>query len=79
MWLLVSSITNLTLRCGKFCRHVLAKVPETKGLTLEEMDSVFGVEDVTAQHQARQDAILQRLGLSQSDQSEKKRSSDEEA
>lgn len=39
-------------------------VPETKGLTLEEMDDVFGAsEGLAAADQARQDAILQRLGL----------------
>jgi sugar porter (SP) family MFS transporter len=54
-------------------------VPETKGLTLEEMDSVFGAGNLAVQDQARQDAIMQRLGLHLSDESEKKRSSDEEA
>lgn len=39
-------------------------VPETKGLTLEEMDEVFGAtEGLAAADQARQDAILRRLGL----------------
>lgn len=39
-------------------------VPETKGLTLEEMDDVFGAsEGLAAADQARQDEIGRRLGL----------------
>ncbi|KAH6909068.1 sugar transporter [Coprinopsis sp. MPI-PUGE-AT-0042] len=39
-------------------------VPETKGLTLEEMDLVFGAtEGLAAVEQARLDAIHRRLGL----------------
>ncbi|KAG2017805.1 sugar transporter [Coprinopsis cinerea AmutBmut pab1-1] len=39
-------------------------VPETKGLTLEEMDDVFGAtEGLAAADQIRHDAILRRLGL----------------
>ncbi|KAF5313019.1 hypothetical protein D9619_003853 [Psilocybe cf. subviscida] len=53
-------------------------VPETKGLTLEEMDSVFGAGNLAVQDQARQDAIMQRLGLYQGNESVKKQSSDAE-
>jgi sugar porter (SP) family MFS transporter len=38
--------------------------PETKGLTLEEMDEVFGsAEGLAAADEARQNAIFRRLGL----------------
>ncbi|KAI0729232.1 general substrate transporter [Fomitopsis betulina] len=40
-------------------------VPETKGLTLEEMDSVFGSEGLAAADAERQLAIEKRLGLDQ--------------
>ncbi|KAI0784525.1 general substrate transporter [Abortiporus biennis] len=39
-------------------------VPETKGLSLEEMDIVFGSEGIAAADQQRQDAIARRIGLS---------------
>ncbi|TFK45826.1 general substrate transporter [Heliocybe sulcata] len=42
---------------------VLFLVPETKGLTLEEMDGVFGSEGMAAADQERQDAISRRIGL----------------
>ncbi|RXW21725.1 hypothetical protein EST38_g4122 [Candolleomyces aberdarensis] len=52
-------------------------VPETKGLTLEEMDIVFGAtEGLAAADQVRQEAILRRLGLIDDGVVEKK--SDEE-
>ena len=41
------------------------QVPETKGLTLEEMDSVFGSEGLAAADTERQLAIEKRLGLDQ--------------
>lgn len=40
-------------------------MPETKGLTLEEMDSVFGSEGLAAADAERQLAIEKRLGLDQ--------------
>ncbi|TFY58399.1 hypothetical protein EVJ58_g6441 [Rhodofomes roseus] len=40
-------------------------VPETKGLTLEEMDDVFGSEGLAAADTERQLAIEKRLGLDQ--------------
>ena len=42
-----------------------SQVPETKGLTLEEMDSVFGSEGLAAADAERQLAIEKRLGLDQ--------------
>ena len=40
-------------------------MPETKGLTLEEMDEVFGDEGSTSAHELeRQAEIAQRIGLS---------------
>ena len=38
-------------------------VPETKNLTLEEMDTVFGSSGVAAADQARIDAINEEVGL----------------
>jgi len=54
-------------------------VPETKGLTLEEMDDVFGAsEGLAAADQARQDQILRKLGLfSDDDKGSSERRSDE--
>ena len=47
------------------------------GLTLEEMDDVFGAgKKIAVEDQARQDAIMQRLGLFHNN--EKERRSDEE-
>lgn len=40
-----------------------AQVPETKGLTLEEMDDVFGSSGLAAADQQRQDDINKRIGL----------------
>jgi len=46
-------------------------VPETKGLTLEEMDDVFGAaKGLAAEDQARQEAIFRRLGLFKDEKSE---------
>eukprot|EP00753_Platysulcus_tardus_P020456 PLAT8063.1.p1 GENE.PLAT8063.1~~PLAT8063.1.p1 ORF type:complete len:561 (-),score=-138.96 PLAT8063.1:144-1826(-) len=42
---------------------ILFCVPETKGLTLEEMDDVFGSEGLAAADQQRHDAIARRIGL----------------
>jgi len=42
---------------------ILFLVPETKGLTLEEMDDVFGSEGMAAADQERQNAIARRIGL----------------
>lgn len=39
------------------------QVPETKGLTLEEMDDVFGSSGLAAADQQRQDDINKRIGL----------------
>lgn len=41
------------------------QVPETKGLTLEEMDDVFGSEGLAVADQERQLAIEKRIGLDQ--------------
>ncbi|KAI0070423.1 sugar transporter [Panus rudis PR-1116 ss-1] len=46
---------------------VLLFVPETKGLSLEEMDEVFGSEGIAAADAERQEAINKRIGLSQYD------------
>lgn len=42
-------------------------MPETKGLSLEEMDDVFGAEGLAAADQERQSAIEKRIGLDQYD------------
>ncbi len=56
------------------------QVPETKGLTLEEMDEVFGSIGLAAADQERQAAINRRIGLSQyDDESEKSPSEVHEA
>ncbi|KZT02553.1 general substrate transporter [Laetiporus sulphureus 93-53] len=44
---------------------ILFLVPETKGLTLEEMDEVFGAQGLAAADQERQLAIEKRIGLDQ--------------
>ena len=54
-------------------------VPETKGLTLEEMDEAFGSVGLAAADQARQDEINRTIGLSAYDdvhESHEKRDSD---
>lgn len=40
-------------------------MPETKGLTLEEMDDVFGSQGLAVADQERQLAIEKRIGLDQ--------------
>ncbi|KAI0685327.1 general substrate transporter [Cytidiella melzeri] len=47
---------------------VLFCVPETKGLSLEEMDEVFGAEGLAAAELQRHDEISNRLGLFAYDQ-----------
>ncbi|TCD65240.1 hypothetical protein EIP91_002948 [Steccherinum ochraceum] len=42
---------------------ILFFVPETKGLSLEEMDEVFGAQGLAAADQERQEAINKRIGL----------------
>ncbi|PPQ64606.1 hypothetical protein CVT26_002004 [Gymnopilus dilepis] len=56
---------------------ILFFVPETKGLTLEEMDEVFGSQNIAAGDQERQEAIYRRLGLTEPKVVERK--SDEES
>ncbi|KAK7690940.1 hypothetical protein QCA50_006043 [Cerrena zonata] len=46
---------------------VLFFVPETKGLSLEEMDEIFGSQGLAAADQERQEAINHRIGLSKYD------------
>ncbi|KAI0070424.1 general substrate transporter [Panus rudis PR-1116 ss-1] len=43
-------------------------VPETKGLSLEEMDEVFNSQGLAAADRERQEAIYQRIGLMQYDE-----------
>jgi sugar porter (SP) family MFS transporter len=55
-------------------------VPETKGLTLEEMDDVFGATESLAAHdQERQMAIFRRLGLMEDHKETPDHASDEKA
>ena len=51
---------------------VILVVPETKGLSLEEMDEVFGSVGVAAADQARMAEITKRLGLDDEDDHEKR-------
>ena len=51
-------------------------VPETKGLTLEEMDEVFGSVGLAAADQERQEAINRRIGLTTYDEVHEKRDVD---
>lgn len=46
---------------------MFSKVPETKGLSLEEMDEIFGSQGLAAADQERQEAINYRIGLSKYD------------
>ena len=48
-------------------------VPETKGLSLEEMDEVFGSVGLAAADQARQDEINRRIGLTAYDEAHEAR------
>jgi len=64
IWFLVSTmiwlaVSRQSLHC---CIH---QCPETKGLTLEEMDAAFGDTgaNLAAEDRARQEAIHKRLGL----------------
>ncbi|KAG6820960.1 hypothetical protein H0H93_009196 [Arthromyces matolae] len=65
-WILVAEIWPLSVR-GKGISIAASSnwVPETKGLTLEEMDEVFGSssEGLALDDQQRQLAIYRRLGL----------------
>lgn len=55
-------------------------VPETKGLTLEEMDDVFGAtEGLAAAERVRQDAIFRRLGLVHDSEPASEKGRDEES
>lgn len=55
---------------------ILFLVPETKGLTLEEMDEVFGSVGLAAADQARQEEINRTIGLSAYDNDYEKRDVD---
>ncbi|KIP07658.1 hypothetical protein PHLGIDRAFT_105427, partial [Phlebiopsis gigantea 11061_1 CR5-6] len=55
---------------------ILFFVPETKGLSLEEMDDVFGFVGLAAADQARQDDINRTIGLSAYDDEHEKRDVD---
>lgn len=46
---------------------MFSQVPETKGLSLEEMDEIFGSQGLAAADQERQDAINHRIGLTKYD------------
>lgn len=52
------------------------QVPETKGLTLEEMDDVFGSVGLAAADQQRQAEINKAIGLSAYDDDHEKRDVD---
>ena len=53
-------------------------MPETKGLSLEEMDVVFGSVGLAAADQARQDEINRSIGLAAYDADEKRDDASEE-
>lgn len=57
------------------------KVPETKGVTLEEMEEVFGVtgQNLAVEDQQRLDAIHRKIGLITDDPKGDERVSDEKA
>lgn len=57
------------------------KVPETKGVTLEEMEEVFGVtgHNLAVEDQQRLDAIHRKIGLITDDLKADERTSDEKA
>lgn len=78
-------VSYLVFRCLYLAHWPPNQVPETKGVTLEEMEEVFGGtgHNLAVEDQQRLDAIHRKIGLitddNKSDSQDEHRASDEKA